>query len=391
MKKKLIPLIIAIIIILGSICLIPYLLRSDETEKTTMNWKLDYTVENGVITKDNLPIAFNIDKDGEYIIEYYWVPEGEDHEDILSVDTSKVKALTSIRISDSEVNNVFGTSGGALSASTTNYLTKGEYELKLTQFVDRESFVEYAKEYLCANADAEEWADGYDFSTVAQNGDYTMEYGFSYRPVSASNSNNLLYFAIVILFTIAVIIILVIIANNGEYRAKYDERQILEQGKAFKFGFFSTIIAIGVIGAADAFGIVSMIDTTVLYCSAIFIGLGVYVVYCVWHEAYFGINQQSVSVMVMLAIIGLANTTLSIMGFVSGQMVVNGIVTFRIMNVLCAALFFALFITILIKKLSLSKTSEEDEDEDDDDEDAVESSVDSSVEGNGSAGNNVGL
>ena len=363
MKKKIIPLIFAIIAICYCMTMVPVLLFKGTPGKKTTEWKHTYNVENGVISDNTSTVEFDIEEDGEYFIEYSWAPEGADLGNIAALDPTTVKAVTAIRIADANGNNAFGTSAGAISASTTNYLTKGRYIATFTQFVDRDAFVEYAKEYLCANADAEAWADGYDFTTAAKDGAHNMQLTLSYNSVNSSTANSLFYFAIVIIFTVAIIVIIMLFVNSGDNRAKYDERQILEQGKAFKLGFFATLVALGLAITADLFDIVTRIDPRALYGSAIFVGLTFYVIYWVWHEAYFGLNQRTVPIMIMLGAIGLLNTFLSVSNILTGQLIENGRITFRIMNLFCAVVFLVLFATLLIKKLSTAK-NDDSEDED---------------------------
>lgn len=369
MKKKIIPLILSIIVIVFCTFLIPVLILKGTPGKTSMKCKETYTVENGVV-KGNVPhFKFDVPEDGEYYIEYSWMPEGTDPDDMPSMDPSSVKAITAIRITDPEGQNAFGTSAGALKSSTTNYLTKGTYNVTFMQFASRDAYVEYAKEYLCASADAEMWADGFDFDAYSVDGECTMEYSIAYNSVNSAGVINLIYFLIVIAFTIAVTVLIMIMVSGGDLRSRYDERQILEQGKAFKLGFYTTIVTLGLFITADLFGIVSMIEPYALYGSAIFIGLMAYVVYCVWHEAYFALNQRTVPVMIMLGAIALLNIFISVTNIVTGRIIENGRVTLRVLNVLCAVVFLVLFATVLLKKISNAK---DDADEDDDSEEISE-------------------
>ena len=222
MKKKIIPLILSLVVIVFCTFLIPVLVFRGTPEKTTLKCKGTYTVENGTIKGDVSHLEFDIHEDGEYYIEYSWMPEGTDPDDMLSMDPSSVKAVTAIRIADQAGKNAFGTSAGALKSSTTNYLTKGRYSATFTQFANRDEYVEYAKEYLCANADAEMWADGFDFDAYAKDGECTMEYCISYNPVKSSGVINLVYFLIVVVFTIAVAILIAAMMSGKDASIRYD-------------------------------------------------------------------------------------------------------------------------------------------------------------------------
>ena len=50
----------------------------------------------------------------------------------------------------------------------------------------------------------------------------------------------------------------------------------------------------------------------------------------------------------------------------SGQIIVDGRITFRILNPLCAILFIVIFATMLLKRIANSKNASADEEEEDD-------------------------
>ena len=114
----------------------------------------------------------------------------------------------------------------------------------------------------------------------------------------------------------------------------------------------------------DADGLPLAADTSLLYFCGMLLGILVYMVYCVWHESYFALNQNMRSVMIALGLIGLSNFLISLCNLFNGTLVENGRLTFRIANPLCSFLFFVLFLTSLLKKIVSSKGESADEEDD---------------------------
>ena len=147
---------------------------------------------------------------------------------------------------------------------------------------------------------------------------------------------------------------------KGAARSDYDERQQAERGKAFRLGFFTLIISQALALCADDMGVFP-VDGTVLCSVSIFAGILVYVIYSIWHEAYFGINEKVRPAMICFGLIGLFNLALAVFAILDGRMLVNGKLSFPMMNAMCAIMFVAIFVTIFLKRLS----SKEDADPDD--------------------------
>ena len=113
----------------------------------------------------------------------------------------------------------------------------------------------------------------------------------------------------------------------------------------------------------DGIGILPYAATFVFYGGALFISITVYALYCIWHESYFAINRTGKGTMIMLAVICLMNLFISIVNGLSGLIVINGVPTFRILNVYCVIAFAIIFIAMILKKVStgISESSEDEE------------------------------
>ena len=112
-------------------------------------------------------------------------------------------------------------------------------------------------------------------------------------------------------------------------------------------------------------GLATVADYPVFYQTAVFLGLITYAVYCIWHESYFAINEKTTRVIIFFAFIALINLVIGIINIINGQIIVDGRITFRILNLFCTVFFVVIFATMLLKRISNSHKSSNEEEEDD--------------------------
>ena len=138
---------------------------------------------------------------------------------------------------------------------------------------------------------------------------------------------------------------------NGSKRGKYDERQELARGRAFKFAY--TVLVVYLMGT----GIFNMM-TGIRWCDEFTYGMigvlssvFVYACICIWNDAYININQKPVTVILILGGIGLINLLISLQNLKYGAWYENGMLTFRSVNLMCAVSLLLLTIMFVVKLL----------------------------------------
>lgn len=105
--------------------------------------------------------------------------------------------------------------------------------------------------------------------------------------------------------------------EKGQHRSKYDERQKIAMGKAYRDGFWTLLIA-GVI-AMQLTRISALQEYTVMIFSlAGFIGLEVYVVGCIMRDAYMGLNDKPKRWLIFLAAVAAFNWGIALFNTISG-------------------------------------------------------------------------
>ena len=82
----------------------------------------------------------------------------------------------------------------------------------------------------------------------------------------------------------------------------------------------------------------------------IMLGVGVYAVYCIWHEGYFALNENPKRVLIAFTVIAAANFWIAAANIIDGVMVENGMLTFRSMNLFCGIMFLVIVAALFFRK-----------------------------------------
>lgn len=101
---------------------------------------------------------------------------------------------------------------------------------------------------------------------------------------------------------------LIRLANyNRKAKAEYDERQLRVRGDAYRYAFY-TVMYCEVILFILAFGEISLpVPDYVLHFAGIIIGILVLSGYCIWKDAYWGLNNNRRRYGIILVVAGILN------------------------------------------------------------------------------------
>lgn len=155
-----------------------------------------------------------------------------------------------------------------------------------------------------------------------------------------------------------VILLLKITKKDGSIKCKFDERQEMARGRAFKYGFFTLMICNVVYALLDESFSVLPVTGSAASGIIIVIGAGVMISYSIWQDAYFSLNENRKRLMVVFGILGLVNLALGIFGILDGRSFQNGVVNFQITNLLCAVLFLIIFVELAAKQVVDGRSGE---------------------------------
>lgn len=137
----------------------------------------------------------------------------------------------------------------------------------------------------------------------------------------------------------------------------FDERQERARGKAFQYGFFTLIIAVYAYGLSDVmFGRWCDVLAGVTICLAA--GLCVFAVTCILKDAYLSLREKPRTVMTMFALISAINLGLGGMYAVSGDLVENGVLSFRAVNPILGFATLVILMVYIVNHLLRSREEE---------------------------------
>lgn len=156
------------------------------------------------------------------------------------------------------------------------------------------------------------------------------------------------------------IVIMKVLKKDKSMKCKWDERQLLARGNGFKYGFFTMIILLVIYGFSSVLIKKYPIDASAVSILIVCVAVTVYVVYCIWQEAYIALNENQNRLMVVFIVIGGVNLMLGIMALVGGDAFTDGVLNIRSSNLFCGGMILIAFVTILLKKHVSSKELEEE-------------------------------
>ncbi len=369
MKKSVIvkKIILSVLFILALLLTPLLFMIKTPREKNTSRWSSSIEIKDRTLSPQSNSIGFNIDKAGEYTLYFSMIPEGYDKDSISKVKTPGLGFITTVVVTDSSENVVYSSTQGAIFLDTVIFLQPGDYKVTYYYHSNEDEFYDFASTYICGSKEASQMAKDINFASFIENGTTVFNYEFCCLSKEAG-----LFFPSIMLSWGMIVGLLggILVAELfffGKDGKKYDERQILEQGKAFKLGFFTMFVTVEALIILNLSGIATIADYPVFYQAAIFLGLMTYVIYCIWTESYFAINEKSTRVLIFFAFIAVLNLVIGIVNLIHGQIIVDGRITFRIMNLYCAILFIVIFAVLLLKRIVNSKKSSSDDDDEEDD------------------------
>ena len=133
-------------------------------------------------------------------------------------------------------------------------------------------------------------------------------------------------------------------------RTRYDEKQEIERGKGYKWGFYALAICEAAQALLSTSGIKLPLEAASLHFLAIVIGVMVQVMYCIWHDAYVGLNTNMGRFALVAIVVAGFNFAVAIFAIVNGSMMADGMLKGPFINLLCGLMFVVIGVELLLKK-----------------------------------------
>lgn len=167
-----------------------------------------------------------------------------------------------------------------------------------------------------------------------------------------------LFFGIFISLALFFTLFIKFARTDHQRKLQYDERQKTAQGKAYKYGFFATLIANVIYGIAESSTDHLLANPMAAMTLCICIGVFVYAANGIWNDAYFALNERPKAIAVIFLAISAINIIPAIANIRHGEMVINGTLQTNFANLACGVLLLAILIVMLIKHLMLKQEEE---------------------------------
>lgn len=162
----------------------------------------------------------------------------------------------------------------------------------------------------------------------------------------------------IIAFTIAVLAFIVARLFKKQ-KPKFDERQELVRGKAYKHAFLAMLIYGALYISCSLLIEKEFLITSVALIIGMFIGLVVYAVYSIWNEAFFSLNDTPKTYIILLICTAFLNAQSGINTIVDGSIIENGTLALDSVSLICAVSFTIILMTMLIKIVINKKAEQE--------------------------------
>ena len=336
MRKSIFGIIIAIlgVILLGTG--IFTLSGSDSALEWKSNWMQRVRSEAGQLNTPSSEGNFTISKSGKYSISIRWQPENMKVHDVTAKD---IGFVTSCKVTDEQGETVYSTLGLATDTYMTTDLEAGNYHMEFSYFADRETFPD-----------------------LAENGTWQIDYRLSVNYVRPFSTRDICAVFSILLGTCILLILTVSLYRKQQVAgSRYDERQEVEQGRAFRYAFYAAMVTVGVSLIIDSMGIFADGRSSVFYAASIFIGLMVYVIYGYWHDCYIALNEKKGFTITFLLIIGVINLIIGLSSLHrDGWLDETGRMVPTDLNFLCGATAILLVVAGLIRFVSEKLSAKDD-------------------------------
>ena len=126
---------------------------------------------------------------------------------------------------------------------------------------------------------------------------------------------------------IGIILILVVYKfgnRNHKMSTDYDERQKKARGKGYQYGYYAMMIYEAVLLILYIGEISLPVESYVLHFTGMLIGAMVLSTYCIWHDAYWGLNNNRRRYGLIFLVLGILNAVPVIGSAMHGGLLENG-------------------------------------------------------------------
>lgn len=332
MRKRGFAIFVAVLLMAGILGIAIF--AGAEENVTTFWFDEEIHVENGVADITEHSIPFDLAEDGTYVVKVKW-------------ENEKAGMVSGIALYDEAGEIVFFCTGDTVDAESTEMeLTAGKYDAQFLYFTN---VTELKAMAALTDAVAYDDLDAYEY---AENETYEVTYHFNISRIQSTEYNVGLLCGMLLGVAVGLILVMLLfkyvkVKKEGS-NFEYDERQQVARGNGFKYGYITSIVYYASLCVIMMSGILLPVEHSVLIFGGILLSVLVYVVYCIFHDAYVSLNENANRLMIVFVVLGVVNILIGIMHILHGTMVENKILTFHCINLLCGILLLAIAVVLFV-------------------------------------------
>lgn len=147
--------------------------------------------------------------------------------------------------------------------------------------------------------------------------------------------------------------------KDGKFKTQYDEKQEIARGKGFKYALYCTLVYEAIMCILSIGDINLPLDNFSLHFLAIFIGIVVLETYCIFNDAFIGLNTNGKRYAIVCVFVAIINFLSAIAGFVQNSKAGTNIIPSTFANLMVGIMFLLIGIEFVIKLIIDKKKGEE--------------------------------
>ena len=139
---------------------------------------------------------------------------------------------------------------------------------------------------------------------------------------------------------------------------EFDERQERARGKAFQYGFFTLMIVLYVYGVSEMV-LGRWCDTLTGVTLCVAAAVSVFAITCILKDAYLSLKEKPRQIMTLFTLIAVFNLGIGGIYLWSGDLVENGVLTFRATNPIVGLMVLLILVVYIVNFLLRDREEEE--------------------------------
>ncbi len=155
---------------------------------------------------------------------------------------------------------------------------------------------------------------------------------------------------------ILLLIVVRFVNRDKKMSTEYDEMQKQIRGIGYKYAFY-TVLIFEALMVVLTMGMEIPAESYVVHFFAIFLGVTVQACYCIWNDAYVGLNTNLRRYVIIMAAAAVFNLSISFMSWREGRLFADGKFQSQTINLLCG-LMFAVIGCVGLAKMIVSREEE---------------------------------